>query len=148
MTNLTDNLPRSTRGNLEIIALIVAASTTVYAGAAVQEHTDGGAINGTGAGTTFAGIAREKGVGGATIGSNPRIEVIGRGQVRLPVVVAGNVLRTNVGATVYITDGNLFTLDSTGAQAIGKVVEVPESEVGKATGDLWVLVEGVQFRSL
>lgn len=148
MTNLTDNSPRPTRGNLDLISMLVAASSTVFQGAAVQEHTDGGAINATGVGTTFAGIARDKGVNAGAIGLGPRIDVIGRGQVRLPVVVAGNVLRTNKDASVYCTDGNVFTLDSTGAQLVGKVVEVPESEVGKATGDLWVLIEGVGFRSL
>lgn len=155
MTNLTDNAPRPVRNVPEPIfaAYPVTGGTPsspkiVYQGAAVEKQSDGGMDNATGAGTTFAGIAMEKGVQTLGIGSGPNIKTLIDGVVLLPVVVAANVARTNIGATVYVTDGNLFTVLSTSAQSIGKIVEVPEDQVGLGTGYLWVRVAGVQARHL
>lgn len=148
MANLTDNLIPPYRGTLELAALPVTASATIYAGSAVEEGADGGVQNGTGAGTTFVGIAMQKGVSNGAIGTGPNIEVAIRGQFLLPVTISGNVARTSVGATVYLTDGATFTTASASAQAIGKIVEVPETSVGLAAGPVWVQIEGVPVRSI
>lgn len=150
MTNLIDDMPRLRK---EIPAPLVvshpcAASATVYAGAAVEEQGDGGVANLLGTGTTFVGIAMHKCVNSGAIAGAPRVEVLVDGIVQLPVAVSGNVARTTLGATVYATDGNAFTTTSTSAQAIGKVVEVPEDQVGLATGYLWVRVTGIPARHL
>lgn len=153
MTNLAISSPRTTRGPLVVSSFPVTGGTVgtpkvVYAGSAVEEQADGGMDNALGVGTTFAGIALQNGTNTGGIGVGPNIEVATDGEFLLPVVVAGNVLRTNVGATVYVTDGNTFTLASGSAQAIGKVVEVPEDQVGLATGYLWVRVQGIPSRSI
>ena len=153
MTNLTDNLQRIYRGQLRIASLPVTGGTpsapkTVFIGEAIEEQGDGGMLAALGTGTTFSGIALQKGVNTAGIGKGPNIEVATAGEFLLPVAVSGNVVRTNVGATVYLSDGNSFTTTSTSNQSIGKIVEVPESEVGLATGKLWVYIEGQSIRSL
>lgn len=151
MTNLTRNQPRRTRGQLKIgsMAAPTSAATTLFIGSAVQENA-GQLENATGAGTTFAGILTEQATGNGAIDDNNRASYIEEGEVLLNVDAtgAGTIARTDVGATVYLTDGNAFTLDSTSAQAIGKVVEVPTGAHGASAADLWVFVQGVQRRSL
>lgn len=151
MTNLTRNQPRRTRGELKIgsMAAPTSAATTLFIGSAVQENA-GQLENATGAGTTFAGILTEQATGNGAIDDNNRASYIEEGEVLLNVDAtgAGTIARTDVGATVYLTDGNAFTLDPTGAQAIGKVVEVPTGAHGASAADLWVFIQGVQRRSL
>lgn len=151
MTNLTRNKPRRTRGPLKLqtMAAPTSAATTLYVGAAVQENA-GQLENGTGAGTTFAGILTEQVTGNGAIDDNNRAQFIAEGEVMLNVDAtgAGTIARGDVGATVYLTDGDTFTLDSTGAQAIGKVTEVPAGAHGQSAADIWVFIQGVQLRSI
>lgn len=151
MTNLTRNQPRRTRGDLKIGSMPAptSAATTLFIGAAVQENA-GQLENLTGAGTLFAGFLTEQATGNGAIDDNNRAALIEEGELLLNVDAtgAGTIARTDLGATVYATDGNAFTLDSTSAQAIGKVVEVPAGAHGAAAADLWVFVQGVQRRSL
>lgn len=153
MTNLTDNAPRPSRGPLEITVMPSKVGTagtpvTIWQGSLVQEDGDGAVENATGVGTTAIGVAMQKGVSNSAIGTGPRIEVARRGVFLLPVAVSGNVARTTKGAKVYATDGNAFTTTSTSAQIMGVVDEVPESEVGLATGNLWVLVDPAAAREM
>ena len=76
-----------------------------------------------------------------------RVEFADRGTVRLTVAKATNWAAGDVQAPVYATDGNAFTLTSTGAQAIGKVVEI-ESGIGTTSAVVWVYTEGTAKRSI
>lgn len=150
MTNLSAPSPRPhDPTNLVVVGAPIKASTTIWQGSAVQEGSDGGMENGTGAGTTFLGIAMQSGVATATVGE-VRIEVACRGKFLLPVTIAsaGTVAYANLGTTVYLTDGNTFTTDATGAQAIGRIVDVPADAIGLTTGYVWVWIEGVAARSI
>lgn len=152
MANLNAAKPRTYRGDIDgnSTAQPIKASNTVWQGSAVQEGSDGGMENATGAGTTFAGIAMESGVATATIGQAPRIKVCKRGDFLLPVTIAaaGTVAYGNLGTTVYCTDGDTFTTDATGAQAIGRIVEVPDAAIGLNTGFVWVRIVGVAERDI
>lgn len=153
MTDLTRNKPRRYRDEEKCkvgsMAAPTSAATTLFIGAAVQENA-GQLENATGAGTLFAGFMKEQVTGNGAIDDKNRARVYTKGEVLLLVDAtgAGTIARTDVGATVYLTDGDTFTLDSTTAQAIGKVSEVPEGAHGAAAAELWVSFEGVQERSL
>lgn len=149
MTNLTMDTPRTFRGPFKLGTIAAPSTGTIYNGSAVQENS-GQAENATGAGSTFFGIAVEQVTGSGAANDNNRVQCITKGEALLYVDAtgAGTIARADVGATVYLTDGNTFTLDSTTAQAIGKVSEVPASAIGAAGGYLWVAFEGVQERSI
>ena len=51
-------------------------------------------------------------------------------------------------SSTHVTDGNTFTVLSTNAQAIGKIVEIGAEVVGTTPALVWVDVEGVAARSL
>lgn len=138
MTNLTSPAARIFRGSRSHVVLTLGA--TVFAGAAV-EHSSGLLQNLTGAGTTYVGIALQSGVSG------DKIECADNCVVRLTVAKASNWAAGDIGATVYASDGNAFTLTSTSNQAIGKVVEI-ESGVGTTSAVVWVKSEGISQRSL
>ncbi|RTL26433.1 MAG: hypothetical protein EKK55_07745 [Rhodocyclaceae bacterium] len=148
MANLSAPFPRPhDPSTLVVTGVPIKASTTIWQGSAVQEGSDGGIENGTGAGNTFLGIAMQSGVATATVGE-VRCEVAVKGKFLLPVTIAGNISRDNLGTTVYLTDGNTFTSNATAAQAIGRIIEVPDAAVGLGTGDVWVWIEGVAIRSI
>lgn len=149
MTNLAINTPRDYRGPLVICSIDVEASTNIYHGAAIEEGSNGGAQNATGAGTGLLGIAVESGLNGSGALGDKRITYAGRGVFKLLVDNnAAQFARTAVGASIYLSDGNTFTTVSTSNQLVGKVVEVPPETVGLTSGYLWVLVEGAAFRSI
>ncbi|MBL8752264.1 MAG: hypothetical protein JNK15_03100 [Planctomycetes bacterium] len=140
MTNLTESTPRTFRGARDIV--VMAAAGVLHAGAMVEEDGSGTLQNLTGAGTTFVGCALQSASAAAD-----RIEVADRATVRLTVAKATNWAATDVGATVYASDGNAFTLVSTSNQTIGKVVEI-ESGIGSTSAVVWVYIEGQGKRSL
>lgn len=129
----------------------IAAPTTgdLQIGAAIQENA-GQAEYAAGAGTTFAGFLEELASGNGAIDDNNRAEYCSEGEAELLVDATGGgtISRADWGATVYLTDAQTFTLDSTSAQAIGKVSEVPAGAHGLSAAKLWVEFQGVQHRSL
>lgn len=139
MTNLTQNTPRTFRGLQKKVAQTLASA--VFVGAAV-ELTSGTVQNLTGAGTTFVGFALEAGTA-----AGDRIEIADDGCVLLTVAKATNWAASDVGATVYGSDGNAFTLTSTSNQAIGKVEEIV-SGTGTTSAQVWVRFQGVAQRSI
>lgn len=140
MTNLTAPLPRTFRGARDVV--VMAAVGALFAGSFVEEDGSGTLQNATGAGTTLVGVALQSATAAAD-----RIEVADRCTVQLPVAKATNWAATDIGATVYLTDGNAFTLTSAGGQAIGKVLEI-ESGIGSTSAVAWVYVEGQGKRSI
>ena len=100
--------------------LPVIASDIVYEGAAVGESS----TNGTGrplvAGDGFMGFAMRRCDNAAGSANDRKIRVMTSGYVaNLPVTSLDNV--NDLGATVYASDDDTFTLASTGNTAIGKV---------------------------
>jgi hypothetical protein len=100
----------------------VATSATIYEGSALSDT--GSATTGTNvaeslvAGENFMGFANANvisALAGATI------NVVTSGTVKL--VVTG-VTAASLGAEVYASDGNTFTLTSTSNSAIGRVVKI------------------------
>jgi hypothetical protein len=120
MTNLTSPSPREFRGShLDLSRSTYDAAGVVYEGAAVQLDGSGNLVNATGAGTTFAGFADE-----SATAAGDRINVIDYGKVQLTVAKGSSWAKTDVGAIVYATDGNTFTLVATSAQKVGRVAQV------------------------
>lgn len=140
MANLDQPKIRDYRGEREL--LVLAASAALWAGSAVEEGASGTLQNATGTGTTFAGFLLQSGTAAAD-----KLELAHKGTVRLTVAKGSNWAATDLGATVYLTDGDTFTLSSSSAQAIGKVVEI-ESGIDTTSAVVWVYFEGVQKRSL
>lgn len=143
MTNLSSAEPRTFRGNhLDLPKTTYTAGGVLYEGAAVQRNaSDGDLENLTGAGTTFAGI-----LDGTTEADGDRVNVIDDAVVKLTVNKSSAWAATDVGAVVYASDGNAFTLTSASNQKIGRVVEIV-GDVG-SSGDLvvWVQIRGTQRR--
>lgn len=144
MPNLIAPESRVYRGSTHVTSLPgpSSAATTLWRGSAVQEGTGGLAENLTGAGTTFSGFLDESITGDGTTNDNNRVRIIDEGEVLLEVASASTLSRADVGATVYASDGNTFTLVSTNNQAIGKVTEVPAGVHGLASGKIFVAFKG------
>lgn len=141
MANLTSNTPRAFRGTRDTTTH--EAEGELFQGSAVQRDASTGLLeNATGTATTFVGIALEH-----ARAAGARIEVADDCLVELTVAKATNWALTDIGATVYVTDGNTFTLVSTSAQTVGKVAQI-ESGVGSTSARCWVKIQGVHKRSL
>ena len=145
MTNLTAPTPRQYRGldHRERTTIDCGTTVPIYAGAAVEEDSNGQAQNLTAAGTTFLGFTLMN-----ATAQGDRMEIADKCEVRLSIAKGSALVRTDVGATVYAGDGNDFNLTSTSRQAIGKIVEVELASVGSNTGFCWVYVEGQGKRSI
>lgn len=142
MTNLTENTPRTFRGSRTLAT--ITASAALYIGSAVEENGSGKLQNATGAGTTFQGFTLEQ-----SSAADDLLQVADSGEVLLSVAKATDWALTDLGATVYLSDGNTFTLTSTSNQAIGKVVEIVGAVgSGVASCLVWVKFEAVARRSI
>lgn len=131
MTNLTEATPRTYRGETMGRATYDAGGT-LYEGSAVQLTSAGKLENATGAGTTFAGFAD-----GSTSADGDRLTCLTEGTVSLTgVAKASSWDAGDVGEIVYMTDGNTFTLVSTSAQDVGRVIEIDSFSGTSAT--VWV----------
>lgn len=95
----------------------VAASVTIYEGAAVGENGSGYARPLT-AGDAFLGFAVRKVLGGSAAGTN-NVEVKPRGRVQL--AIASLAITANDRPAVYASDDGTFTLTSTSNSLIGYV---------------------------
>lgn len=141
MANLTAPLPREFRGLREMTTL--PASGAIFQGALVEEDANGRLANVTGAGTTYVGVAMQ-----SATAQGENVEVAQSCTVRLTVTKATNWAQTDVGVTVFASDGgDAFTLTSASNQSIGKVVEIV-SGIGTTTASVWVFLEGQAKRSI
>lgn len=157
MTDLTANKPRKFQGEPhEKVAYPVGANLLVYAGAALQvSASDGTAVvctpTASGKLLGFAWEQKDNRTGspyGGTAGSTT-VEIVHRGLVWLTVANGSNWARTDVGATIYCSDGDTFTTAAgTNNIVVGKVVVVPEAAIGAASGEVLVYFEATALRSI
>lgn len=119
----------------------IIANDIVYAGAAVGESSSNGTARPLVAADTFLGFCYEKvdNTGGSAAALD--VKVYSQGFVWLTVTGLDN--NDDLGATVYATDDDTFTLTASGASSIGKVVRY---DSGRAQG--LVYFEAAQQRSI
>ena len=119
--------------------LPVIADDTIYEGAAIGDNGSGG-MRPLVAEDPFIGFCARKidNEGGAAGDENVHL----RGKGKIILVVVGVTGVGDVMETVYATDDNTFTLNSSGASSIGKVTRWISST------KCVVYFEGVQLRSL
>lgn len=116
MTTLAANKPRKMEiGDRNEFPVV--ASDIIYAGAAVSLNS-GNAQPLVGA-QPFAGFAEAKADNSTGAAGDVKVRVIERGKIEVPVVGATGI--TNVGASVYASDDDTFTLTSTSNALIGTV---------------------------
>lgn len=138
MTTLAANKPRDfEQGDINELPMI--AADIIYEGAAVGDNGSGLARPLVAA-DPFLGIAIRTADNSAGAASALRVMVRERGAISVPVVGASSA--DDVGATVYASDDDTFTLTSTSNTAVGKV----KRWVSGTT--CVVYFEAVQVRSL
>lgn len=126
MTTLAANTPRAYEGgNRNEIPMI--ASDIIYEGAAVGIVTASGHARPLVAADAFAGFAEAKADNSAGAAAAINVRVVTNGLIELPI---GSLAITNIGAAVYASDDNTFTLTSTSNTKIGKVHRFVSSGVG------------------
>jgi hypothetical protein len=126
MTTLAANQPRAyEQGNRNEIPMI--ASDIIYEGAAVGIVAASGLARPLVAGDAFAGFAEAKADNSSGAAAAKNVRVISNDLIELPI--AGLAI-TNIGAAVYASDDNTFTLVSTSNTKIGKVRRFISSGVG------------------
>ena len=118
----------------------IIADDVVFEGAAVGESASTGTGRPLVAGDVFLGmcIAKTDNTGGAA--ADKQIRVRQKGTVKLPVTGVGGA--ADVGATVYASDDDTFTLTVGSNTAIGKIVR----HVSSTT--VMVRFEAAQARSI
>lgn len=97
------------------------ASDIIYAGSAVGESTSAGTGRPLQGGDNFLGFAVAQCDNSSGAAAAKNIRVIQKGVVKLAVTSVAD--EADLGATVYASDDDTFTLASTGNSAIGKVVQ-------------------------
>lgn len=136
---LSADQPRAYDADVEPMfnELPVQASAVCYAGGALSHDSNGdvGPLDGS---ETFIGFAEQQ-VTGTTAGAKT-VKVRQKGAIQ--IAVTGVDDPNDIGATVYATADNTFTLSSTGGAAIGKVIR----HVSSTT--CVVYFEGAQIRSI
>jgi hypothetical protein len=159
MTNLIRNSPRDFQGASPPGANVihsVDANLKIWEGAALMHSASNGClanVTPTASGK-FAGFAIEEvdNLTGSPLGGtagSARCTVQKDGKVWLTVAHTSTFARGDVGATVYASDNDTFTLDAgTNNILIGKLDLVPESVIGAASGRVLVAFEATSERSL
>jgi len=99
--------------------LPIVASDIIYEGAAVGENGSG-AFRPLVGGDNFAGFATRKCDNSSGSAGDKNINLKTKGRIKLSVTGVTGV--TDEGSTVYATDDDTFTLTSSGASSIGKIV--------------------------
>lgn len=142
MATLAANQPRVYEFNEDFVYNDVdaVASDIIYEGAAVGESASTGTGRPLVAADTFLGFAIKKCDNSAGAASAAVIRVAQKGTIKLAVTGVAGV--ADVGATVYATDDNTFTLTASGASAIGKITR----HVSSTT--VMVRFEAAQLRSI
>ena len=126
MTTLAANQPRAyEQGDRNEIPMI--ASDIIYEGAAVGIVTASGHARPLVAADAFAGFAEAKADNSSGVAAAKNVRVVSSGLIELPIA---SLAITNIGAAVYASDDNTFTLVSTSNTKIGKVRRFISSGVG------------------
>ena len=138
MTTLAANKPRAYELS-DYNELPMVAADIIYEGAAVGDNGSGIARPLVAA-DPFLGFAMRKADNSAGAESAINVMVKQRGEIQL--AVTGVASADDLGATVYASDDDTFTLTSTSNTAIGKVARWVSSTT------CVVYFEAVQYRSL
>jgi len=101
------------------LRLPVVATDIIYAGAAVAESGSTGTIRPLVAADTFVGFAEEKVDNSAGAAADKDVQVRMKGVVRIPVAIVAGI--ADLGANVYASDDDTFTLSSGGNSIIGQI---------------------------
>lgn len=117
----------------------VIASDIIFEGAAVGESSSTGNARPLVAADDFMGFAFRKADNSAGAAGAINVELVVKGLTELPIT---SVATADLGATVYASDDDTFTLSSTGNTPIGKVAEIV------ATGIARVAFEALRYASL
>lgn len=147
MTNLALNTPRQFQG-LDRRVMFPVSDVHLYVGAAVMEHTDGYARNVATALGDFLGFMAEEVDNSAGTAGDLEGTLVTSGDVWLTVASGGTWAATQVGATVYASDSNTFTITASTHPSIGIVKKIPAAAIGDASGKILVHFEGAADRSL
>lgn len=142
MATLTVNKKRTYEVNEDAVLndVDIIAADIVYEGAAVGESSSSGTGRPLVAGDVFLGFCIAKTDNASGSASAKQIRVRQKGTVKLAVTGVSGV--ADVGATVYASDDDTFTLSSTSNTAIGKIVR----HVSSTT--VMVRFEAAQVRSI
>lgn len=126
MTTLAANMPRAyemgSRNELPMVA-----SDIIYEGAAVGIVAASGLARPLVAADAFAGFAEATADNSAGAASAINVRLISEGMIQLPI---GSLVITSIGASVYASDDNTFTLTSTSNTKIGVVHRFVSAGVG------------------
>lgn len=112
MADLTEDLARVVEGPTRMARLNLKAAEKVWKGAFLEKDALGVAKNAAQSSGVFGGMARERGdntASGAADG-DVKVDVIEEFETELVVTGSG---ASAVGAAVYISDGNTFTMTAT-----------------------------------
>lgn len=158
MADLTANTPRSGFAAPDAeIEWDMNANSQLFAGSAIMmDASTGLAANCTPtASGVFLGIAKEgkDNRTGSPYGGTARsttIKLEQKGKAWLTVArAASQFVATDVGTTVYASDGNTFTTSAgTNNIVVGKIAYVPLAAVGAASAELMVAFEATALRSI
>ena len=119
MTTLAKDTPRAYElGTQDLNDVPIITDDIVYEGAACGFSSS--RIRPLVAADVFAGFAKEQCDNDGGAAGAKDVKMIARGKVVLSVT--GVTAITDVGSTVYATDDDTFTLTSSGATAIGKIL--------------------------
>jgi hypothetical protein len=136
-TQAADNI-RTYRDDYTINEVPAVASDIIYRGSAVGDTS--GTARPLVAGDAFLGFADATADNSAGSASAINVRVRSRGYVKLAITSVAST--DDIGATVYASDDNTFTLASTSNSSIGKIVEWVSSTTA------WVYFEAVSLRSI
>lgn len=126
MTTLAANQPRAYElGNRNEIPMI--AADIIYEGAAVGIVAGSGHARPLVAADKFAGFAELTANNSAGAAAAINVRVIDSGKIQLPIA---SLVATSVGAAVYASDDDTFTLVSTSNTKIGTVTRFVSAGVG------------------
>ena len=129
MTTLAADKPRNYGAVSKVPGTAdVIAADIIYEGAAVGESATAGTARPLVAADVFLGFAFRKADNSAGLVSAIKVELVVMGVIELPIAA---VALADLGAAVYASDDDTFTLASTGNTQIGKVAEVPSTGIAR-----------------
>lgn len=144
MATLAADKPRAyeLNGETSFNELPVIASDIIYEGALVGESSSDGTCRPFVAADVVLGFCVEKVDNSAGAAAAKNVKIREKGYIWLTVTGGDNV--NDLGAAVYATDDDTFTLTASGATQIGKLVRYDATRTHKCL----VYFEGAQVRSI
>lgn len=140
MATLTRDNPRDYGMESKIAGSApVIAADIIFEGAAVGESASTGTARPLVAADNFLGFAFRQADNSLGLVSAIQVELVVKGVTELPIA---SLVLADVGATVFASDDNVFTLASTGNTAIGKVAALVAAGIGL------VAFEALRYQSL